>query len=308
MTTLRSCATVGVFDGVHRGHQYLIERLVAAAEKMASPAVVLTFDPHPEALLTGSAPPALTTTAEKAILLRELGVDRLVVAKFDRRLAEMTPEEFVREVLVGQLNAGRLVVSPMWRFGRGGGGDVNLLAVEGERHGFEVEVVEPLVSDGRLISSTAIRGLLLKGQVESAAEMLGRWYPVEGPVVSGDGRGRELGYPTLNVEPPRDKLVPADGIYAVLAGPTGGPVDRFAVAHLGPRPTFDDPQRVMEVHLLDAGPETAWQRVTAAFVRRLRGVQRFDRVADLREQMARDVETARQELSRALHDSADMID
>jgi riboflavin kinase/FMN adenylyltransferase len=261
---------------------------------------VLTFEPHPDAVLSRrGAPPLLTTTQEKLALLRDLGVRLTVLARFDRRLADMPAEQFVRELLVGRLRARCLVVGEGWRFGAAGSGATGLLREMAPELGFSVGAVRPLSVGGAKVSSTRIRSLLLRGRVSAAAEMLGRRYRVAGEVVAGAGLGRSLGYPTANLAPPEDKLIPADGIYACLAGLRRL---RPAVGYIGTRPTVSARgRRAVEVHVLPAkGKETARPRldllgraVRVEFIARLRGDRKFPSVEALRRQMGRDCARAR---------------
>ncbi len=294
------CLAMGVFDGVHRGHQEVVAAAVRTAARGGITPAVLTFEPHPDAVLSRrGAPPLLTTTQEKLALLRDLGVRLTVLVAFDRRLADMPAEEFVRELLVGRLRARCLVVGEGWRFGAAGRGATELLREMAPELGFSVNAVRPLSVGGAKVSSTRIRSLLLRGRVSAAAEMLGRRYGAAGEVVTGAGLGRSLGYPTANLALPEDKLIPADGIYACLAGLRRL---RPAVGYIGTRPTVSARgRRGVEVHALrPEGKETARPRLDllgrvmrVEFVARLRGDRKFPSVEALRRQMGRDCARAR---------------
>ncbi|UCC67329.1 MAG: riboflavin biosynthesis protein RibF [Armatimonadota bacterium] len=307
------CLAMGVFDGVHRGHREVIAAAVRRGARSRILPAALTFEPHPDAVLSSAgAPPLLTTTAEKLALFRDLGVRLTVVASFDRKLADTPPEDFVREALLGRLHARCLVVGEGWRFGAAGKGATPLLHEMAADLGFRVSVVQPIIVGGAKVSSTRIRGLLARGRVSAAAEVLGRRYEVAGEVVAGAGLGRKLGYPTANLNPAKDKLVPADGVYACLAGRR-----RLwpAVAYIGRRPTAARKgARTVEVHLLTPGgsgsarrpPDLRGRVVRVEFISRLRGDKKFPSLEALRKQIARDCSRARRILT-ALHDSDDVL-
>ena len=301
------CLAIGVLDGVHLGHQAIIREAVrAAAEEGASPAV-LTFEPHPDAVLSAAGGPGLlTTTEEKLALLRGLGVELVVIARFDEALAGMDAERFIEEALLGRLRACCLHVGEGWRFGAGGEGTTALLRRLARRRGFRLGVVPRVMVDGEPVSSTQIRTLLARGDAEGAWRRLGRPYQVEGEVQTGRGRGRRLGWPTANVAAPAGKLLPADGVYACWAG-----LRRLqaAVANIGVRPTFElDGPRGLEVHLLEGEPRRplVGRRMRVAFAARLRRERRFPSGAALAEQMARDANRARAVLGR-LQEPADVL-
>jgi riboflavin kinase/FMN adenylyltransferase len=291
------CLAIGVFDGVHLGHQAIISAgLKMAAERSAVPAV-LTFEPHPDFVLSRrGVPPLLTTTEEKLELMSKLGVRLAVVADFDRGLAATPAEEFVREILIGQLRAACVVVGEGWRFGAGGRGSPTLLRELGRSAGFGVGVVPRVRVDGMPVSSTAVRRLLALGRVAAAAAYLGRHYRLVSEVVPGDSRGRKIGYPTANLNVPAEKLIPAGGVYACWAGVRRR---RPAVASIGVRPTFEaegDPR--VEVHLLDRTrpPGLLGRRLRVEFVARLRAERRFPSPGALARQIERDCARARRVL------------
>ncbi len=270
------CLALGVFDGVHLGHRQVIGTTVEMAQGHDVIPAVLTFDPHPSAVVDPrGAPPLLTTTDEKLQLLKGLGVGMTVVAEFNRALADMSAREFVEEVLVKSFRARCVVVGEQWRFGAKGLGTPALLRKMAREFSFGVTMVPRVVMNGRKVSSTRIRKLLLRGRVREANELLGRRYSLEGTVVPGDGVGTELGFPTANLEIAAEKLIPADGIYACWAG-----VKRMwpAVVYIGARPTFgNSAKRRIEVHLLEHGERVALLRrwVKTEFVERLRADKRF---------------------------------
>jgi riboflavin kinase/FMN adenylyltransferase len=285
---------IGVFDGVHRGHQELIRRLKAFAQAQRATAVASTFDPLPIEILAPGAPPsALSHADERAALLAAAGADAVVVFRSDPAFFAMTAKEFVERVR-GAGDVRRIVVGEDFRFGRDREGDVPALArLSGER-GIDVEVVPPVTWDGAVISSTRIRNLLLVGDVKGAADLLGRPHSVRGRIVHGDKRGRRLGYPTINVATPPDRLLPRDGIYATWVGL--GSERRPAATSLGVRPTFGGGDRVLESFILDLSADFYGEDVEVTFVERLRDELRFESAEALIAQIAKDVEATRQAL------------
>jgi riboflavin kinase/FMN adenylyltransferase len=287
---------------VHRGHQALIARVRELAEPRGCATAVVTFDRHPAMVVRPSSAPRLLTDLEQRIeLLAANGLDYCVVVHFDEVRAAEAAEEFVAEVLVGCLAARVVAVGEDFHFGRGRGGNVALLQKLGPVHGFEVVpvgLVEVPGLDGP-VSSTAIRRSLEAGDVEAAAELLGRPPEVRGAVERGDGRGRELGFPTANVAVPADILLPADGIYAGWYERPSGAVHAAAIS-LGRRPTFyaEAHASLLEAHLIDFEGELYDEVARVRFVRRLRSEERFDSVEALVEQMGRDVVAARRALGR----------
>jgi len=310
ITDLRACpvvdrgtvVTIGFYDGVHRGHQALIGRVRELAETSGYSAAVATFDRHPATIVRPDSAPRLLTDLDQRIeLLAAAGVDYCVVIPFDEQRAAEPAEEFVTEVLVECLAARAVAVGEDFHFGHNRGGNVKLLQQLGPRHGFEVVpfgLVEVAGLDAP-VSSTAIRKLLAAGEVEAAADLLGRPHEVRGVVERGDGRGRELDFPTANLAVPGEILLPADGIYAGWYERPSGAVHATAIS-LGRRPTFyaDADASLLEAHLLDFDEDLYGERARVRFVRRLRGEERFDSVDALVDQMGRDVAAARRALGR----------
>lgn len=290
-----SLVSVGVFDGVHRGHRRLLQELVARARAQGAVSVVLTFRNHPRSVLQGGVSiPFLTGLEERLAHIRALGVEEVEVLPFDAGLARLSAREFVL-LLQRRLGMVGMVMGPTFRLGRGGEGNPETLAHLGRELGFTVTVVEPLaLEDGTPINSTAIRNALAQGRVERVAEMLGRPYTLPGVVVRGEGRGRTLGFPTANLEPERDRAVPGDGIYATWAEVEGRTYP--AATSIGVRPTFGGQRRTVEAYLMDFEGDLYGRRMSLTFVARLREERRFPSVSALREQMARDVEEARRRL------------
>ncbi|MCO5170722.1 MAG: bifunctional riboflavin kinase/FAD synthetase [Planctomycetes bacterium] len=295
----RPAVTVGVFDGVHLGHAALLDRLVASARAAGVAPVVVTFWPHPRAVLGGGAPPLITTLAHRVALLRRRGAAGVVVLPFDADVASWPAEVFAERVLAERLAASRVVLGADHRFGRGRRGDVALLARLGERLGFVAEAVPLVETGGVKASSTAVRDALRRGDLDLAGRLLGRPVSVLGHVVRGDQRGRALGFPTANLDLGA-ALRPPRGVYAVRARTVvrheDGPL-LPAVANVGRRPTFTaDEQDLVEVHLLEGGRDLYGLDLEVEFVERLRDERRFEGVDALRAQIARDAARAREVL------------
>jgi riboflavin kinase / FMN adenylyltransferase len=300
----RTVVTIGMYDGVHRGHQALIGAAVARARAMRRPALLLTFDPHPaEVIRPGSHPAILTALDRKAELVAELGVDDMCVLPFTQEFMRLSPESFTHSVLVEHLHAAQVVVGQNFTYGHKAAGTVQSLAEEGRRFGFAVEGV-PLAhvadatdgADGAdvTISSTYIRACVDAGDLESAARALGRPHRVDGVVVRGDRRGRQLGFPTANVETPPFTAIPGDGVYAGYLVLRGTESARFAAAiSVGTNPTFQGSRRTVEAYLLDYDGDLYGEHVGVEFAHRLRPMTTFAGVDELVEAMARDVEDTR---------------
>ncbi len=297
----RTVVTVGMYDGVHRGHQALIGAAVARAREQGRPCLLLTFDPHPaEVIRPGSHPAILTSLDRKAELVAALGVDAMCVLPFTPEFMRLSPETFTHTVLVEQLHAAHVVVGENFTYGHRAAGTVASLTVEGRRFGFGVEGV-PLaqLADGDVtISSTYVRACVAGGDMESAAAALGRPHRVDGVVVRGDRRGKDLGYPTANVETPPFTAIPADGVYAghlVTRDPRSGASleRRPAAMSVGTNPTFQGSRRTVEAFVLDFDGDLYGEHVGVEFAARLRPMRAFAGVDELVAAMADDVERTR---------------
>lgn len=306
----RCVVTIGVFDGVHRGHQQLITHAVQQARRRNVPCVLMTFDPHPsEVVRAGSHPAQLTTLRRRAELVEQLGVDVFCVLPFTREVSRIPAEEFVHAMLVERLHAAEIVVGENFTFGHKAAGNIELLAKLGERFGFEVES-DALVSgpvqrsdaaDGTSVtfSSTYIRSCIDAGDVVAAASALGRYHRLEGIVVRGAGRGgKELGFPTANLSTPPHTAIPADGVYAAwfthrLRGSKEQGKTLPAAVSVGSNPTFSGTERTVEAYVLDVDADFYGEHVELDFVQRLRSMERYDTVDALIEQMHQDVAETR---------------
>ncbi|HEY3750734.1 MAG TPA: bifunctional riboflavin kinase/FAD synthetase [Pseudonocardiaceae bacterium] len=302
----RCVATIGVFDGVHKGHQALIGKAVELARQRDLPSVVLTFDPHPsEVVRPGSHPAQLTSLNRKAKLVEELGVDVFCVLPFTPELSRVPADEFVHELLVDRLHVAEVVVGQNFTFGHMALGDVTLLRNLGHRFGFTTDgadlVTVPGGDEDIVFSSTYIRACIDAGDVVAAAAALGRPHRLEGIVVRGDGRGRELGYPTANLSTARYAAVPSDGVYAcwfVHQAPGQAEPRRFrAAVSVGTNPTFSGRERRVEAFVLDLDENLYGQRVGLDFVTRLRDMERYDSVDALVTQVGIDVAQTRELLT-----------
>ena len=289
----RSAVTIGVFDGVHRGHQALVDRMVELARARDERPVVVTFDPHPLSVLHPERAPRMVATLDQRLeALASRGVEVTRVLNFDEFLATERADSFIERVLVHDLRVGDVVVGEDFRFGHDRRGDVGVLREAGREHDFVVEA-HRLVGDGRRFSSTAVRHEVARGDVERAATVLGRPFTLRGVVVPGDERGRELGFPTANLDVHPYQLLPAEGVYAALVALPGGPHWPAAVS-VGRRPQFYDAGGLLvEAHLIDFSGDLYRQRLDVAFLARLRGQAAFATVTDLVAQMGADVEAAR---------------
>ena len=282
---------IGNFDGVHRGHAALIARLRAGADAAGVPALALTFDPHPLALLRpGSEPVPLVETDRKLALLEAAGATDVGVFRTGPWLLGLTAREFFDRLIVGSFEAGGMVEGPTFGFGRDRGGDAATLAAWCAGAGIAFEVAQPIASDGRIISSTRVRAALAEGRVAEAARLLERPHRLRGTVVRGAGRGAGLGFPTANLDGSA-VMLPADGVYAVRALVDG--VSHPAACHIGPNATFDEHARTVEVHLIDFEGDLYGRTLEVDLVDHLRGTRRFEGLPALLDQIAADVEQAR---------------
>lgn len=287
-----SVVTLGMFDGVHLGHQALLRACRAHADRLGLPAVALTYEPHPVKVLHPEIPlQLLTTLPEKLQLLAEWGMDATVVAEFTPEFALLTPTDFISDVLCHALHPAQVVAGYRTTFGRERAGSAVVLQQLGNECRFAVEIIPPVEASLGAISSTGIRKLLADGQVKTASEMLGHYYTLSGSVMHGDARGRELGFPTANILPPLDKIIPGEGVYAVTVSVNDKQIR--AVMNIGTRPTFNRPYS-LEVHLLDFSGDLYQQELAITFLTRIRNVQRFSSARELMARIEQDIAVARE--------------
>jgi riboflavin kinase / FMN adenylyltransferase len=282
---------LGTFDGVHAGHRQVIGRASAWAAEHGGRSAVVTFDPHPLQVLRPEEPPKLlTTTPIKLDLIGSLGVDETIVVPFTEELSRMGAEDFCEQVLAGAIGARHVSVGENFRFGHRAAGDADLLCGRPE---FSAEVVQLVEVDGEPVSSSRIRKLVADGDVSGAARLLAHPFQIEGPVIQGDSRGRDLGMPTANIEPPQETVLPAAGVYATTA------LERPAAVSIGVRPTFEREGRLLvEAYLLDFDGDLYGETLRIGFLERLRDEVSFDSVDELVEQMQRDVAQTREIAAR----------
>jgi len=287
--------TIGNFDGQHLGHRALLRDVVRRAREAGGTPVVLTFDPHPVKVL---APHVnlrfLTTAEEKLACFRDAGIAEVLFLEFTTAFAALTPDQFMQLVLRDGIGVKELFVGEHFAFGKGRAGRIADLVRFGREAGFRVHPVQPLRVDGEIVSSTRVRHLIKSGDVRGASRCLGRYYALEGGVVSGEQRGRTLGWPTANLTLPADRVIPADGVYATRT--LWGDRSFESVSYIGTRPTFGAGERLLEVSLLDARENLYRQAIRVEFVERVRGDQTFQSAEELSARIERDVEAARQAL------------
>ena len=285
--------TIGNFDGVHLGHQAMVASVVAAARARGLMPAALTFEPHPRELFTpASAPTRITSFREKLELLAQHGIERVHVRRFSRAFASLAPEAFESEVLVRELRARWVLVGDDFRYGARRAGDIDSLRAAGRRHGFDVEIMPTVMTDGERASSTAVREALAAGDLGRARRLLGRTYSIDGRVVHGDKLGRQLGFATANVRMKHNRP-PFTGIFAVRVHGIGA-APREGVASLGVRPTVTDSGRhVLEVHLFDFTQEIYGQHLRVEFLAKIRDEAKYSDLDTLKAQIARDCDAAR---------------
>ncbi|MDW4909198.1 bifunctional riboflavin kinase/FAD synthetase [Streptomyces sp. ADMS] len=299
----RSVVTIGSYDGVHRGHQLIVRHAVERARGLGVPSVVVTFDPHPsEVLRPGSHPPLLAPHHRRAELMAGLGVDAVLILPFTKGFSKLSPADFVVKVLVDKLHARAVVEGPNFRFGHKAAGNVELLSEIGRTYDFEVEVVDLYLSGeaggGEPFSSTLTRRLVGEGDVGGAREILGRPHRVEGVVVRGAQRGREMGFPTANVETLPHTAIPADGVYAGWLHVDGEAMP--AAISVGTNPQFDGTERTVEAYAIDrVGLDLYGLHVAVGFLAFVRGQAKFDSLDALLVQIAEDVKKCRELIAAA---------
>lgn len=283
--------TIGNFDGVHLGHREIFRAVVSKARDTGGTAAVLTFEPHPLCFLAPEhAPPRINTLQEKIRLLEASCIDLLIVLEFNRQLAELSAEQFVRDILVEKLAVQQLIVGYDYAFGRNREGDLDFLRDRAEQYGFSLGVLGPISRNGEVYSSTRIRNSLQEGDVAGVVAVLGRNFTLDGLVVHGAGRGQTLGFPTANLETDKE-ILPANGVYAVKVKWNERLYD--AVVNIGNRPTFDNQSATLEIHLLDFNQNLYGETLRLYFVERLRAELRFDSVEALKLAVHRDISLAR---------------
>ncbi|CAN5334521.1 bifunctional riboflavin kinase/FAD synthetase [soil metagenome] len=298
LTGVRHVVTIGNFDGIHRGHQHLLSRVTARAKELNVPSLVVTFEPHPATILRPEhAPPRIATPEEKFKRLHAAGIDEVVAIPFDRAFAALSPEEFLT-LVADNVCPTDVYVGAGFRFGKMRAGDIGTIQQFGNQHGFDCHTVEPLSDEDGVISSSRLRASLLAGNVAAASKLLGRRYRLAGEVEHGMARGKDLGYPTANLNVPDGLCVPQDGIYAGYGHfDSQSNAAHEALIYIGTSPTFGDRPRLVEVNILDFRGDLYGRGLEIEFVELIRGDQTFDTTEALITQMAQDETKARQVLS-----------
>ncbi|MCC7203372.1 MAG: bifunctional riboflavin kinase/FAD synthetase [Nitrospirae bacterium] len=288
--------TIGNFDGVHLGHQELLQRVVRRASETGAVSVVITFEPHPAKVLRpDKAPRQLISLQEKIELFQSFGINIVICIEFTPEFAGKSPDEFAEDLLCNKIGARVIIVGANYKFGKGQSGDVPYLRQKGKMLGFEVEEAEPVVIEGKRVSSSWIRELLLKGEVDTAAGLLGRYYSVDGVVMPGHHRGMLLGYPTANIYTV-DEAIPQNGIYAVRV--LRGQMILEGACYIGNQPTFAGERIGIEVYLFDFSGQLYHEHLTVQFIRMIREEKKFGDKEELILQITKDVEDARAVLTK----------
>lgn len=289
--------TIGNYDGVHLGHQKILSMVLQKAQEIKGTSMVMTFDPHPVKVLAPERDiKLLTTSEEKAKLIKAIGIDVLLFINFNKEFANMLPDDFINTVLVEKFQVREIIVGTNYAFGRHKKGTIELLRRRGEKYGFEVKAVRQVMVHGNVISSSAIRSLLLKGAVYEASKYLGRAYSIEGSVIKGKGRGQNLlNIPTANITTPVE-IAPKEGVYAVKVGLKGKIYD--GVANIGKNPTFGNQEVSYEVHLFNFSGNLLGQNLRVCFIDRIRGERTFPDAASLEKQIREDIEYSREVLGK----------
>ena len=288
--------TIGNYDGVHLGHQKILSMVLQKAQEIKGTSMVMTFDPHPVKVLAPERDiKLLTTSEEKAKLIKAMGIDVLLFINFNKEFANMLPDDFINTVLVEKFQVREIIVGTNYAFGRHKKGTIELLRRRGEKYGFEVKAVRQVMVHGNVVSSSAIRSLLLKGAVYEASKYLGRAYSIEGSVIKGKGRGQNLlNIPTANITTPVE-IAPKEGVYAVKVGLKAKIYN--GVANIGKNPTFGNQEVSYEVHLFNFSGNLLGQNLRVCFIDRIRGERTFPDVPSLVKQIRQDMESAREILN-----------
>ncbi|NWF98834.1 MAG: bifunctional riboflavin kinase/FAD synthetase [Nitrospirae bacterium] len=284
--------TIGNYDGVHLGHQKILSMVRKKAEEIKGTSVVMTFDPHPVKVLSPERDvKLLTTPEEKARLIAKMGIDILLFVTFNKEFAQIPPDDFIKDILVNKLNVKEIIVGINYAFGKGKKGNIELLKKRGKEYGFHATAVPDVLVHGNTVSSSSIRNLILKGQMQEVSVYLGRAYSILGTVIKGKGRGKSiLNIPTANITTPVE-IAPKEGVYAVRVGYKGSIYD--GVANIGKNPTFKETAVSYEVHLFGFSGDLLGEYLRVYFIDRIRNERTFPNVAALEKQIREDIETAR---------------
>lgn len=283
-----TCLAIGAFDGLHKGHQLIINKALKEARKKHSPAAVLSFHPHPLEVIAGKTPPpSIVSRRQKISILQEMGVDYYFEQEFDRNFAQLKAEEFINNILIDKIKVNTVVVGDDFRFAYKNEGNVEILKEMGELHQFETKIISQLHASDDRISSTRIRNLLKKGKIKKAEKLLGRPYQLCGKVIHGKKRGRKLGFPTANLKLEANYALPPEGVYAVKV--YHGDQEYIGAANLGDNPTFNNQELSFEVYILDFDGDLYGKRLCVNFIEFIRGEEDFSDKEKLIEQMEQDI-------------------
>ncbi len=292
----RSVLSVGTFDGLHLGHQRILRLVAERAQAASHLAVAVTFDPHPVRVLRPEKAPRMIETLEQRLQgFTRMGLDAALVLRFDEALSLLSPEEFLQTILVDRLRVASILVGENFCFGHRGAGDVELLTRYGASHGFDVEIVPPVEVGGKIVSSTNVRNAVAEGRVEDAEQFLGRAFALTGQIRTGEGRGRTILFPTLNLQPEQE-LLPKTGVYATRSIVLGK--EYGSVTNVGTRPTFDGRDITVESHLIGFAEQVTSGPLKVLFLKRLRDEKKFSGVTELRQQISHDIDGAKEYFSQ----------
>ena len=285
--------TIGNFDGVHKGHLVLFDKVKKIAKSINGQSVVMTFEPHPiKVMKPGNGPPLITPAKQKLKLISESGIDFIICIPFTKEFASLSARAFIKDLLMDKIGIKEIVVGYDYSFGKGRQGDTSLLRTMGHELGFKVHIVEPIYLNDTLVSSTTIRNIIQEGNLNEAKRLLGRDYEITGTVAKGAGRGgRLLGFPTANLIPV-DELIPKKGVYAVIAELDG--VEHYGVCNIGHNPTFGENAMSIETHILDFSKDILGKEFRIKFIYRLRDETTFKSAQELSEQIGKDISRARE--------------
>ncbi len=285
----------GVFDGIHIGHQAIIKRVVERAKFLGIQSVIITFDPHPALWTSGSAPPMITTIEKKLEIIKSLGIDRVSIEDFNDDFSKLSPEEFVKNILIDKFNAREIVAGYDCAFGKDKAGDKSLLKELGKKYGYAVHIIEPYKFEGDIVSSTRVRMAISQGNIELANKLLGRYYSITGKVVHGKGLGRQLGYATANLVL-ENVVLPPYGVYAAKALIDNEMFN--AMLYIGVQPTFKDNYFSIEVHLMDFEGTLYGKELEVFILEKIRDEKRFNSIEELVEQMKQDEISVKQIIAK----------
>lgn len=288
--------TLGNFDGVHLGHQKIFKHLLKRASDLGSEALVFTFDPHPLKVLRPELSPSLITPIpEKLKLMKAFGINAVILADFTKEFAAIHPSTFAEDVLINTIGSKLVVVGHDFSFGKGKEGTIDCLKMLGGKHNVQVEIVDAFKINGKIVSSTGIRKLIHSGNMTEAAKLLGRHYSIEGKVVQGSGRGKQLGFPTANMTL-NGEVTPKDGVYAVKVAV--GEVEKDGITNIGLRPTFRETERNVEIHIFDFNKDIYCENVQVTFIERIRDEKGFSGTEELTQQIRKDIVIAKKIMGR----------